>query len=83
MNYEIEAIKVLTNYAEFTIFDGDLENINYHTDVQNKPTIAEILAKAEELQNDRLTQIENNLHAKADLLAKLGITEDEAKLLLG
>lgn len=83
MIHEIEAVKVLTNYAEFTILDGDLEHIDYHTDVANKPSVAQIKAKVIELEAEAAGVVAANNKAKTDLLAKLGITSDEAAILLG
>ena len=78
----IEAIKVLTNYAEFTIVDGDLDTIVFHTKVDKVPTLDEINAKVEELKAEATAKEATEATAKAALLARLGITADEAKLLL-
>ncbi len=48
--------------------------------------IAQLEADAQKAEADRVAaeaEAEAKAQAKADLLAKLGITEDEAKLLLG
>lgn len=79
----VDAIKYINPDAEFSIVDGNLDTIVWDKPKTGYPTKEEILAAVEpakvKAQND-LEAIEN---AKADLLARLGITADEAKLLLG
>ena len=70
------AIKSLVGDVEFTIIDEDLSNIQWNSKPSQVPTETEITAEYE-----RLISIENN--ERETLLSKLGITADEASLLLG
>lgn len=72
------AIQNLTNFADFAISDDDYSNITWLSDVESKPTVAEIEAEIE-----RLEQLDaSRQQAKAALLERIGLTEDEAKLIL-
>lgn len=61
-----------TDYATLTMLDGS-----------TKPTSTQIEAKAKELIKSKETVANAKAAEKTALLAKLGITEDEARLLLG
>lgn len=79
MNQMVQAIKNLHPEAEFSFTDNDYSTIKWDVLEGSAPTAKEI---ADEIQ--RIKDVETSkVKAKADLLAKLGITEDEAKLLLG
>ena len=75
-DYTTRAIRELRPGAQFVITAGDLENIHWDVLEGNPPTVAEIRQKE--------IEIENAIAAKRQaLLDKLGITEDEARLLIG
>ena len=75
----IKAIKSLLGNAEWSISDDDLSTLVIHTVGINAPTAAEIEAEIKKL-NDIEARKEA---ARSALLARLGITEEEARLLLG
>lgn len=73
-----EALKSLRPDAEFIVVDDDFNAIECLSDDVEIPSLAEIDAEVE-----RLLAIETQKPAKrAALLERLGITEDEARLLL-
>jgi hypothetical protein len=78
MNYLVQAIKNLHNEAEFSITNNDYSTIKWDVLEGTAPTIKEI-----EAEISRIKSLETSkLAAKAALLERLGITADEAKLLL-
>jgi hypothetical protein len=76
------AIKKLRPTAEFSYSDDDYATIQWDVLEGQAPTMAEIEAAIEEIKADELTEAAKAATDKAALLAKLGITADEAKLLL-
>jgi hypothetical protein len=83
MDYLNQAIYALKPDAEYTHSDNDYSTIQWIKIDGDAPTQAEIDAKIEEIKAKEITDKAAKAAAKAELLAKLGITEDEAKLLLG
>ena len=81
-NYLIEAIYKLRPGAEFVIRDNDYSTVEWHILEGKAPTEAEIDAEIAKIKAQEVADLEANQVAKADLLAKLGISADEAKLLL-
>jgi len=73
------AIQFIRPEAIWTLSGDDL---TWSDENQTEPTEAEIKAGWVAYQADQKSKAEANALAKSDLLAKLGITEDEAKLLL-
>lgn len=79
-NLELEAaIRYLQPNAEFSFIEADFDSIVWNKVEGNPPTLAEI----EQAFKDIKAQEAAKTKAKADLLERLGITEEEAKLLLG
>jgi len=79
--YLVTAIQKLKPGAEFSITEDDYSTIKWDVLDGNAPTKAEIDAAIQQIQADEIqaaTQIQAD---KTALLAKLGITADEAKLL--
>lgn len=74
----IKALKSLLGNAEWSISDNDLSTLVIHTENVTAPTEAEVKAEIKRLTDEEATKPA----AKAALLNRLGITEDEAKLLL-
>lgn len=72
------AIQNLSDFADFAVSDDDYTNIKWLTEPKKKPTVAEIEAEIARLESLDAARAE----AKAALLSKIGLTEDEAKLLL-
>jgi hypothetical protein len=78
----IEALAVLTPKAEWTLSGNDYNDIIWLSN-DPQPSLAEIEAEIALIpvrKEKAKIEAESN---KAALLEKLGITEDEAKLLLG
>jgi len=74
----VQAIQSLRPNVEWTMNGDDVENIIWHTANVEPLTIAEVEAEIE-----RLEAVEQSkLSAKSALLDRLGITAEEANLLL-
>ena len=79
-----EIIKALYNLApkdEWTLSGDDYSELNWISD-GTPPTVEEIEAEIKLLPSKELAAKENKENAKLALLDKLGITAEEAKLLL-
>lgn len=72
-----KALISLTPNAQWTLTGDDFDNLIWLSE-GNAPTLAEIEAEIASFPNKESAKIAE----KAALLAKLGITADEAKLLL-
>ena len=81
-DYLVEAIRKLKPNAEFSFTDNDYSTIKWDVLEGKAPTQAEIDNAIAQVQADEITEAEAKALAKSALLSKLGITEDEAKLLL-
>ena len=81
-NYLVAAIRKLKPNSEFSISNNDYSTIKWDVLEGNAPTQAEIDAAIEEVKADEIVQVKAKATAKAALLDRLGISEDEAKLLL-
>ena len=77
------AIKFLRPTAEFSFTDDDYATIKWDVLKGDAPTQAEIDAALATLKANDLAEAETKAEAKAALLDRLGITADEAALLLG
>jgi hypothetical protein len=82
MNYLVKAIKKLKPTAEFSFTDNDYSTIKWDVLEGEAPTQAEIDAAIEQVKADEAQAELDKATAKAALLERLGITEEEAKLLL-
>jgi hypothetical protein len=73
-----------TKYAgsEWTLNGDDYEGLTWLSD-SKKPTKEELDSQWESAIAQRDAEIQAKADAKTALLTRLGITEDEAKLLLG
>lgn len=76
------AIKSLCPDAEFSLWDEDYDTIIWHKLDGQAPTKKAVEDEAKRLLDFNITEKSVRLAKKAELLAKLGITEDEARLLL-
>jgi hypothetical protein len=83
MNYLAKAIRKLKPNAEFSFNNDDYSTIKWDVLEGNAPTQAEIDAAIEQVKADEIAEAEARATQKAALLERLGISEDEAKLLLG
>jgi hypothetical protein len=80
--YLQKAILKLRPNSEFVIKDNDYATIEWFVLDGKAPTVAEINVAIEQVKIDEIAEAEAKAQAKAALLDRLGITEDEAKLLL-
>jgi hypothetical protein len=80
--YIVQAIKKLKPNAEFSFNDNDYSTIKWDVLDGDAPTVKEITDAIKAIKVEEKTQAANKALAKAALLERLGITEDEAKLLL-
>jgi len=77
----LDAISSLTNGVGFKISGTDLDTLEIG-DGSAKPTLKQIETKMDELQKNKAARLAATATQKAALLAKLGISEAEAILLL-
>jgi hypothetical protein len=82
MDYLTQAIRKLKPTAEFSFIDNDYSSIKWDVLEGEAPSQAQIDLAIEQLKVDEIAQAEAKATQKAALLDRLGITEDEAKLLL-
>jgi hypothetical protein len=82
MTYLARAIKSLNPTAEFSYQDEDYSTINWVVLDGDAPTQKQIDDEIKNIKANEKALIKSNAIAKAALLTKLGITEDEAQLLL-
>jgi hypothetical protein len=81
-NYLSEAIWKLRPNSQFVYQNDDYSTIQWHVIEGDAPSQAEIDAAIEQIKADEANEAEAKAAQKAALLDRLGITEDEAKLLL-
>jgi hypothetical protein len=77
-----KAINRLKPTAQFSFKDDNYNTIKWDVLEGDAPTQAEIDAAIEQVKANDLAEAEAKAAQKAALLDRLGITEDEAKLLL-
>jgi hypothetical protein len=82
MDYLTQAIRKLKPTAEFSFIDNDYSTIKWDVLEGEAPSQAQIDLAIEQVKADEIAQAEAKAAQKAALLDRLGITEDEAKLLL-
>jgi hypothetical protein len=83
MSYLVKAINKLKPNAEFSFTDDDYSTIKWDVLDGDAPTQAEIDAAIVQVKADEITEAETKATARQALLIKLGITQEEAQLLLG
>lgn len=83
MNYLTQAIFKLRPGSQFKYDNFDYSTIEWIVLEGNPPTQAEIDATIEQIKIDEAQAEATKAAQKQALLNRLGITEDEAKLLLG
>lgn len=81
--YLSAAILKLKPTAEFSITDNDYSKINWIILDGEAPTQAEIDSAIEQIKADEITEAATKAAQKQAVLDRLGLTADEAKLLLG
>jgi len=82
MSYLTEAIKNLKPTSEFSYQEDDYSTVKWDLLDGDAPTKKQIDDEIKRIKANEITEAEAKTTAKAALLNKLGITEDEAKLLL-
>lgn len=82
MDYLVKAIKKLKPNSEFSFSNYDYSTIKWDVLEGKAPTQAEVDAVIEQIKADEIAEAQAKAAAKTALLERLGITEDEAKLLL-
>jgi hypothetical protein len=82
MNYISKAIFSLKPNSQFSYSNDDYSTIHFDVLEGTAPTLKQINDEIARIKAEEITQAEANATAKAALLARLGITADEAKLLL-
>jgi hypothetical protein len=80
--YLVKAIQKLKPTAEFSFTDDDYSTIKWDVLDGDAPTQAEINAAIEQVKADEITEAAAKAAEKAALLERLGITQEEANLLL-
>jgi hypothetical protein len=80
--YLLKAIKLLKPNAQCSFTDADYSTIKWDVLEGAAPTQAEIDAAIAQIKSDEANKAEAKAAQKAALLDRLGISEDEAKLLL-
>jgi hypothetical protein len=83
MSYLVKAIRKLKPTAEFSYTNNDYSTIKWDILEGNAPTQAEIDAAIEVVKTEEVQAEAKAASDKAALLARLGITSEEAQLLLG
>ena len=82
MSNLVKAIRLLKPNSEFSYQNEDYSTIKWDVLEGDAPTQAEIDAAIKKIEADEIAQATKEANDKAALLTKLGITADEAKLLL-
>jgi hypothetical protein len=82
-NYLVKAILKLKPTAEFSFQEDDYSTIKWDVLDGEAPTQAEVDAAIEQVKADEIAEASAKAAAKAALLERLGITQEEANLLLG
>ncbi len=80
--YIIKAIHKLKPNAEFSFIEDDYSTIKWDVLDGDAPSILDIEETINKIKDEEMLAQNKAAIAKAALLEKLGITEDEAKLLL-
>lgn len=79
----VKVLSILTPSAEWSLIGDNYDDIQWLSESIAKPTKAKVVQKHEEIINNAEDDQRKLSEAKAALLAQLGITEEQAKLLLG
>ena len=82
-DYLSDAILKLKPNSQFVYYGSDYSTIKWDVLDGEAPTQIEIDTAIEQVKAEEANQAETKATAKAALLNKLGITADEARLLLG
>jgi hypothetical protein len=83
MDYLVKAIKLLKPGSQFSFIEDDYSTIKWDVLDGDAPTQAEIDEAIEQVKAEEITEATTKAAAKTALLERLGITQEEASLLLG
>jgi hypothetical protein len=83
IDYLVEAIRLLRPNSEFVLTNDDYSTIKWNVLEGKAPTQAEVDEAIEQVKADEITKAAAKAAEKAALLERLGITQEEANLLLG
>jgi len=76
-NYLVKAIKKLKPTSEFSIINNDYSTIKWDVLEGKAPTQSQIDAAIEQVKADEIAEAEAKAQAKAALLERLGLTQEE------
>jgi hypothetical protein len=79
----VQAIKKLHPEAEFSLIDDDYSTIKWDVLEGDAPTKKEIDAAIKQIKVDEIAEVKAKEAARQSILDRIGLTADEAKLLLG
>ena len=82
-NHLVKAIRQFKPTAEFSFTDDDYSTIKWDVLEGTAPTLDEINSAIEKIKIEEAQFEANRVATRQALLERLGITSDEAKLLLG
>jgi len=83
MSYLIKAIRKLKPNSEFSFQEDDYSTIKWDVLDGTAPTQSQIDEAIEQVRADEIAEAEAKATARQALLTRLGITAEEAQLLLG
>jgi len=82
MSYLVKAIRKLKPNSEFSFAEEDYSTVKWDVLDGNAPTQSEIDSAIKQIKADEIKEADTKANAKSALLEKLGITAEEAVLLL-
>jgi hypothetical protein len=83
MSYLAKAIRKLKPDSEFSFTNDDYSTVHWDVLEGKAPTQAQINAAIEQVKAEEIKALEEKQKSKSALLARLGLTEDELKTILG
>lgn len=81
-DYLIKAIKKLKPNVDYSFTDADYATIKWELSASEAPTQKQIDDEIKIIKADEIAKAKAKAAAKAALLERMGLSEDEAKLLL-
>jgi len=82
MDYLLKAIKLLKPTAEFSFQENDYSTIKWDVLEGDAPTQFEIDAAIEQVKANEVAEAQAKAQAKAALLERLGLTQEEFNTLI-
>jgi hypothetical protein len=81
-DYLTQAIRLLKPNSEFVFYDNDYSTIIWHTLDGEAPTQKEIDAAIVQVKADEIAEAQTKANQRQAILDRLGITAEEAQLIL-